>query len=329
MLEPGRRTLATTYVPGRIVSGTFGPTSSTTPKFSCPMIRKSSPGGAAPYSAALISLSVPSTPTRRTRTRTPRPPGTSSTDGFGMSSRWIESALPGWTAIAFIRLLSRLCRLRYSRSMDAAVLVDESRVVRALREGDEAVFATLAREYHSSLLRVAQIYVPSRAVAEEVVQETWIGVLTGIERFEGRASLKTWIFRILTNIAKTRAQREGRTLPFSALRPDRVPEAALEPERFRDSEDPSWPGHWSAPPQPWNAPEESLLGGEVRAIVERAIEELPGPQRAVISLRDIEGWPAEEVCNALDVSETNQRVLLHRARSKVRRALEEYLSEAQ
>ena len=213
--------------------------------------------------------------------------------------------------------------------MDAAVLVDESRVVRALREGDEAVFATLAREYHSSLLRVAQIYVPSRAVAEEVVQETWIGVLTGIERFEGRSSLKTWIFRILTNIAKTRAQREGRTLPFSALRPDRVPEAAVEPERFRDSEDPSWPGHWSAPPQPRNAPEESLLGGEVRAVVERAIDELPGPQRAVISLRDIEGWPAEEVCNALDVSETNQRVLLHRARSKVRRALEEYFSEAQ
>jgi RNA polymerase sigma-70 factor (ECF subfamily) len=213
--------------------------------------------------------------------------------------------------------------------MDAAVLVDEAQIVRALREGDDGVFTTLAREYHSSLLRVAQIYVPSRAVAEEVVQETWIGVLTGIERFEGRSSLKTWIFRILTNIAKTRAQREGRTLPFSALRPERVPEAAVEPERFRDPEDPSWPGHWSAPPQPWNAPEESLLGGEVRGVVERAVEELPGPQRAVISLRDIEGWPAEEVCNALDVSETNQRVLLHRARSKVRRALEEYFSEAQ
>ena len=213
--------------------------------------------------------------------------------------------------------------------MDAAVLVDEAQIVRALRQGDDGVFTTLAREYHSSLLRVAQIYVPSRAVAEEVVQETWIGVLTGIERFEGRSSLKTWIFRILTNIAKTRAQREGRTLPFSALRPERVPEAAVEPERFRDPEDPSWPGHWSAPPQPWNAPEESLLGGEVRGVVERAIEELPGPQRAVISLRDIEGWPAEEVCNALDVSETNQRVLLHRARSKVRRALEEYFSEAQ
>lgn len=215
----------------------------------------------------------------------------------------------------------------YSRRVETATL-DEVEIVRALRGRDEAAFAALAREYHGSLLRVAQVYVSSRAVAEEVVQETWIGVLNGLDRFEGRSTLKTWIFRILTNIAKTRAQREGRTLPFSALqRPGAVPEAAVEPDRFRPPDDPSWPGHWAAQPQSWNAPEERLLGAEVRGVVGEAIEVLPPAQRAVITLRDVEGWPADEVCNALELSETNQRVLLHRARSKVRRALEDYLAE--
>jgi RNA polymerase sigma-70 factor (ECF subfamily) len=213
--------------------------------------------------------------------------------------------------------------------MKTATQLDEAQLVQSLRDGDQAAFADLAREYHSSLLRVAQIYVSSRAVAEEVVQETWIGVLNGLDRFEGRSSLKTWIFRILTNIAKTRAQREGRSLPFSALqRPGVVPEAAVEPDRFRAPDDPRVPGHWSSPPQEWNAPEERLLGGEVRTLVEQAIERLPPAQRAVISLRDVEGWPSEDVCNALGVTETNQRVLLHRARSKVRAALESYFAEA-
>jgi RNA polymerase sigma-70 factor (ECF subfamily) len=212
--------------------------------------------------------------------------------------------------------------------MDATVLTDDAQVVHALRAGDEDVFAALMRQYQSSLRRVAQIYVTSSAVAEEVVQETWIGVLTGIDRFEERSSLKTWIFRILTNIARTRAQREGRTLPLSALqRPDRVPEAAVEPGRFRDSQDAAWPGHWASPPQAWNTPEDSLLSTEVRAVIGEAIERLPAPQRAVISLRDVEGWSPDEVCNALGVTDTNQRVLLHRARSKVRRALENYLAE--
>ena len=211
--------------------------------------------------------------------------------------------------------------------METALSALDARVVDALRRGDEAAFARLLREHQASLERVARIYVSSAAVAEEVVQETWLAVLNGIDRFEGRSSLKTWIFRILTNIAKTRAQREGRTLPFSALqRPDAVPEPAVEPDRFLDPEHPRWPGHWASKPIGW--PEERLLGSEVRGVVERAIEELPPAQRAVISLRDIEGWPADDVCNALSVSETNQRVLLHRARSKVRRALEEYFMEA-
>jgi RNA polymerase sigma-70 factor (ECF subfamily) len=211
--------------------------------------------------------------------------------------------------------------------VETAISALDARVVDALRRGDEAAFARLLREHQTSLERVARIYVSSAAVAEEVVQETWLAVLNGIDRFEGRSSLKTWIFRILTNIAKTRAQREGRTLPFSALqRPDAVPEPAVEPDRFLDPEHPRWPGHWASKPIGW--PEERLLEAETRETIERAIEALPPAQRAAISLRDVEGWSSEEVCNALGVSETNQRVLLHRARSKVRRALEEYLSEA-
>jgi RNA polymerase sigma-70 factor, ECF subfamily len=205
----------------------------------------------------------------------------------------------------------------------------EAQLIRALRAGDESAFLDLARMYHAGMLRVAQIYVSSRAVAEEVIQDTWIGVLKGIDRFEGRSSLKTWIFRILANTAKTRAQREGRSIPFSALQdPSRVPEAAVDPDRFLDAEHPRWPGHWASAPSSWTPlPDERLLGKETRELMEGAIERLPANQRAVISLRDIEGWDSAEVCNALGLSETNQRVLLHRARSKVRRELETYFDE--
>ncbi|HKG44051.1 MAG TPA: sigma-70 family RNA polymerase sigma factor [Gaiellaceae bacterium] len=197
----------------------------------------------------------------------------------------------------------------------------------ALRAGDEAAFAALVREYHPSLVRVARIYVSTQAAAEEVAQETWLGVLNGLSRFEGRSSLKTWIFRILTNIAQTRAQRDGRTLPFSALQdPARVPEAAVDADRFLDPEHPRWPGHWAVKPEPW--PEDALVAAETRERLAAAIEELPASQRAVISLRDVEGWSSDEVRNALELSETNQRVLLHRARSKVRAALESYLEQA-
>jgi RNA polymerase sigma-70 factor, ECF subfamily len=206
----------------------------------------------------------------------------------------------------------------------AQVGAAEAQLLDALRAGDEEAFAALVREYHPSLVRVARIYVSTQASAEEVVQETWLGLLNGLDRFEGRSSLRTWIFRILTNIAKTRAQRDGRTLPFSALQdPGRVPEAAVDADRFLDPEHPRWPGHWAAPPSDW--PEEELLAAETRERLTEAIEALPASQRAVISLRDIEGWSSEEVRNALEISETNQRVLLHRARSKVRRALEGYL----
>jgi RNA polymerase sigma-70 factor (ECF subfamily) len=196
----------------------------------------------------------------------------------------------------------------------------------ALRAGDEAAFMALVRRHHAAMVRVAQIYVSRREVAEEVVQEAWVGALRGLDRFEGRSSLKTWLFRIVTNLAKTRAAREGRTIPFSALRtPGSVPEPAVEPERFRPPADARWPGHWAARPAEW--PEQRLLETESLARIKEAIEELPDNQRAVITLRDVEGWSSDEVCNALELSETNQRVLLHRARSKVRRALERYFDE--
>jgi RNA polymerase sigma-70 factor (ECF subfamily) len=192
----------------------------------------------------------------------------------------------------------------------------ETSVLEALRAGDEGAFATLVKEYGASMLRVARMYVGSRAVAEEVVQEAWLAVLNGIGRFEGRSSLKTWIFRILTNIAKTRGQREGRSLPFSSLVADDEP--AVDPDRFLAD------GQWASLPPRWE-PEERLLGDETRAVVDTAIAGLPPSQALVITMRDVEGFSAEEACNALDISETNQRVLLHRARSKVRQALEDYL----
>lgn len=196
---------------------------------------------------------------------------------------------------------------------------DERQLVSALRRKDEDAFRELIRRYHPALVRVARMYVPTQALAEEVAQETWLAVLEGIDRFEGRSALKTWLFRILTNRAKTRGMREGRSLPFSSLERE---EPAVGPERFRDPED-GWPGHWAAAPQAF--PEERLLASETRRVIDEAIEKLPATQQAVIRLRDVEGWSAEEVCNALTLSETNQRVLLHRARASVRAALERYL----
>jgi RNA polymerase sigma-70 factor, ECF subfamily len=192
----------------------------------------------------------------------------------------------------------------------------------ALRAGDERVFVELVQEHHALMLRVASRYVRSPPVAEEVVQEAWLGVLNGLERFEGRASVKTWIFRILINRAISRAQREGRTVPFSSLGDDGADEPAVDPDRFRPDGD-RWPGHWWTSPD--SLPEERLLARETLALIGEAIAELPERQHLVILMRDVEGWGADEVCEALAISEANQRVLLHRARSKVRRSLEAYL----
>jgi RNA polymerase sigma-70 factor (ECF subfamily) len=203
---------------------------------------------------------------------------------------------------------------------------DDAVVVAALRRGDESAFAALVNAYSTSLLRLAQDFVRTRAIAEEVVQETWLAVLNGIDRFEGRSSLKTWVYRILVNKAKTRGVREARTVPFSALAPD-DDEHAVPGDRFRGSDD-QWPGHWSSPPSALDTfPEERLLAREARRRIAEALETLPDSQRIVVTLRDVAGWDSEEVCDALGLSEGNQRVLLHRGRAKLRAALERYLEE--
>jgi RNA polymerase sigma-70 factor (ECF subfamily) len=203
---------------------------------------------------------------------------------------------------------------------------EDERLLAALRRGDEAAFAELVERYNAPLLRFARTFVRDRAVAEEVVQETWLAVIGGLDRFEGRSLLKTWIFRILANRAKTRGMREARSVPFSALALDEEGETSVVPEdRFRGAGD-QWAGHWATPPRSWDeVPESRLLARETREVIDATIEELPPTQAQVIRLRDVDGWSAEEVCDLLGLSEGNQRVLLHRARSKVRAALERYL----
>lgn len=199
-------------------------------------------------------------------------------------------------------------------------------LVEKLRAGDEQAFMMLVKQYQAAMLRIARMYVSSGAVAEEVVQESWLGILRGLDSFEGRSSLRTWMFRIVANVAKTRARREGRSVPFSALAGE-DDDAGSDASSFRDASDP-FPGHWRTPPADWRGvPEDVLLGDETIRAVGLAIAELPPMQAEVIRLRDVLGWTSGEVRNALDLSETNQRVLLHRARSRVRHALEGYLSE--
>lgn len=204
---------------------------------------------------------------------------------------------------------------------------NDQQMISALRAGDEVAFAALLDQYHLSMVRLATHHVRSRAVAEDVVQETWIGVLRGLDRFEGRSSLKTWLFSILMNQARRRGAREGRSVPFSALARAETEsnEPAVGPEWFRP-EGEAWAGYWSSYPSDWReTPEDRLLSSEVRTRINLALESLPPAQREVMTLRDVEGWSAEEVCNVLELTRTNQRVLLHRARSKVRRAIEPYL----
>ena len=206
---------------------------------------------------------------------------------------------------------------------------EDLRLVGALRRGEEAAFVELVERYHRLLLGLARLYVPTRAIAEDVVQETWLGVLKGIDRFESRSSLKTWISGIMINQAKTRARSEKRLVPFSALVNAEIgtPELSVDPERFLKAGE-ELPGHWALPPKSWGEhPEERLLAEESMEHIEEAIAVLPSAQKMVITLRDVEGWTSEEVCNVLEISETNQRVLLHRARSKVRSAVEKYFAK--
>ncbi|MFI5399284.1 MAG: RNA polymerase sigma factor [Candidatus Binatia bacterium] len=207
-------------------------------------------------------------------------------------------------------------------TLGARAPAEDLALVKRLLAGDATAFAFLVDRYHGRLLRLAMTFVSDRATAEDVVQDTWLGVMRGLETFEGRSALNTWIFRILTNRAKSRGVRDARSLPFSSLEsPDREHESPVDPARFQPN------GAWADPPRRWDddTPEKLLMRQEAVHHLQGAIEDLPANQRAVVILRDIEGLDADEVCNILEISETNQRVLLHRARSKLRRALEEYV----
>lgn len=206
---------------------------------------------------------------------------------------------------------------------------EDGELFAGLKRGEEAAFVRLVQRYQRPLLRLAIVYCRNLAIAEEIVQDTWLGVIRGIGRFEERAAFKTWLFQILVNRARSRAAQEGRAVSFSSLNeeaeaPD---EPAVPPERFRGADD-KWANNWAIPPQPWisggEASDARLLAGETMELIQRAISTLPPAQQQVITLRDVEGWPSEDVCNVLMISETNQRVLLHRARSRVRALLEKH-----
>jgi RNA polymerase sigma-70 factor (ECF subfamily) len=205
----------------------------------------------------------------------------------------------------------------------------EADLIDRLRGGDEAAFVCLVNAYSASLKRLALAFVPIEAVADEVVQETWLAVLTGIARFEGRSSVKTWIFKILANRAKTRAIRERRTINFSELDDPFEPgQPAVDPARFLPASHPTWPGHWASPLDTWSASaEDAVVGRETMGVLQRELDRLPASQRVVVALRDVQGWPAAEVCEVLGLSEANQRVLLHRGRSRLRGVLENYFKD--
>jgi RNA polymerase sigma-70 factor (ECF subfamily) len=206
-----------------------------------------------------------------------------------------------------------------------ADFTDDAVLVKALEARDPDAFAYLLDRYHPALVRLARQYVPSRAVAEEVVQETWLAVIEGIDRFEQRSSVKTWLFRILINVARSRGVHERRSIPFAttAVLDD---EPSVDPHRFRRFSR-SGRGQWKRPPRPWDNPEQRALDSETMETIRRAVDRLPPDQREVMTMRDLLGWSAAEVCDALEVTDANQRVLLHRARSKVRGALERHYDQ--
>lgn len=206
---------------------------------------------------------------------------------------------------------------------------DDVELVPRLRARDEAAYTTILDTWSDGMIKLAQEFVSTPDSAREVVQETWIAVIRGIDRFEGRSSLRTWTYRILINIAKRRGGQENRSIPMSSLLPaDEDAGPTVDPARFQTEGQP-YPGHWRAFPADWPSPEQALLDDEVRARVTSAIDLLPARQRMVINLRDMQGYAADEVCVILEISAANQRVLLHRARASVRSMMEEYFTAAE
>lgn len=202
--------------------------------------------------------------------------------------------------------------------------VDQRQLVDALRAGDQRAFHSLVETHYPMMKRVARSYVDCDALAEEVVQETWLAVVRGIGRFQHRSALNTWIYAILVNKARTHGSRERRMLPFSSVGRADESGTSVDADRFQSDED-EWPGHWATPPRPWQKPERRLLSLEIRERLREALDQLPDRQRAVVTLRDVEGMSAEEVCGLLGLSAENQRVLLHRGRSRLRGSLEAYV----
>jgi len=203
---------------------------------------------------------------------------------------------------------------------------DEQALIARLRKGDEGAFDELVNKHHGALIRMAMSHVADREVAEEVVQDTWMAVIESLNRFEGRSSLRTWIFGILIHKAKDRGAREKRHTTFSAFESfDDENEEAIDPSRFRQSGD--WAGHWAFPPQPWDdqTPEKLLASQQAVNAMQRAIDALPATLKDVLILRDVEGAEGKEVCDLLKITETNLYVRLHRARERVRQAVESYL----
>ena len=199
---------------------------------------------------------------------------------------------------------------------------EDAALLSALRAGDEQVFCDLVMRWSGPMLRLALAHIVSRAVAEEVVQEAWLTVLRSLDRFEGRSALRTWVLGIVVNIARSRGRKECRNVPL----PFELHDRAVDPSRFLPADHPRWPHHWATEPVAWTTPEDQLLAGETARILADAIDALPAVQREVLVLRDVDGLTGAEACNVLGLSDTNQRVLLHRARSRVRSAIERHLT---
>ena len=201
----------------------------------------------------------------------------------------------------------------------------EAHLLSALRAGDQIAFTDLVRKLHPGMVRVASSYVSSRAVAEEVVQDTWLSVIESLDRFEGRSTLKTWIFRILINQAKSRGVRERRTTPFSSINLQVESDGSAMPAASFLEEGHRWAGHWAGPVAAWQVPEDSVVDAELGGLIRRVVDGLPPAQGAVVALRDGQGLSAQEVCDLLGLSAANQRVLLHRGRARLRAAIDAYI----
>lgn len=224
------------------------------------------------------------------------------------------------TATALSAETSRGSSLAMPRLKPVPTDESDAAIVARLRAGDEATFASVIQAWSPGMLRAARCFVADAYAAEDVVQEAWLGVLAGLDRFEGRSSVRTWAYQIVVNIARARGRRDARTVPAGSLSEDGP---TVDGDRFHGAG--PYAGHWRTVPAPWREPEDSALDAETRDRIEAALDRLPGRQRAVIVLRDVDGHTAEDVCRLLEITAENQRVLLHRARASVRAALAEYL----